>query len=149
MARRLFETFLFAVAGLQASACGTDAVGVDACRQVQEAECQEAPACGIALEPPYHTTGTAVDACIRFYNDQCLHGLASGTDPGLTAVHACVAAIHSAAMTSGGCSVVANPSTSAACAWLAVNTPATDAASEPVEAAMDDGDANNEGGDSE
>src|SRR5271165_6618386 len=102
MARRSFETFLLAVAGLQASACGTDAVGVDACRQVQEAECQEAPACGIALEPPYHTTGTAVDACIRFYDDQCLHGLASGTDPGPTAVHECVAAIHSAAMTSGG-----------------------------------------------
>jgi len=86
-----------------------------------------------------------VDACIRFYDDQCLHGLASGTDPGPTAVNACVAAIHSAARTSGGCSVVANPSTSAACAWLAVNSSATDAASEAAEAPTGDGDAANDG----
>lgn len=137
MAPRWFGTCALAAIALLAPACGTDAVGVDACRQVQTAECQEAPACGIVLEPPYHTSGTDVDECIRFYNDACLHGLANGSDPGPTAVNQCVAAIHTAAATAGGCAIVADPSTSTACAWLAVSTSETDAASDSAEAASD------------
>src|ERR1700690_3877035 len=136
MAPRWIETWALTAIALAGAACGTDAVGVQACRQVQEAQCQAAPACGVALEPPYHTNGTAVDECIRFYDDACLHGLANGTDPGPMAVNACVAAIRSAATAGGACSVVVNPSTSPACAWMAVSSPASDAA---VESATDDG----------
>lgn len=109
--------------------CGTDAVGVQACRQIQEARCRQAPACGIPLEPPYHANGSDVDGCIRFYNDQCLHGLANGNDPGPIAVNACVAAINRGPMTDGGCSVVLSPQTADGCSWLAPNA-TVDAASE-------------------
>src|SRR5271165_1371157 len=109
MAPRWFETCTIIFIVLAAIACGTDAVGVDACQQIQAAECQAAPACGIVLEPPYHTSGTDIDECIRFYNDQCLHGLASGSDPGTTAVDDCANAIRTAATTDGGCSIVADP----------------------------------------
>ncbi|MBV9949176.1 MAG: hypothetical protein JOZ69_20170 [Myxococcales bacterium] len=95
-----------------ASACGTDAVGVDACRKIEEARCERAPDCRIVLVPPYHTSGTDVDACRRFYDDACLHGLAS-SDPGTTATNACVGAIDQ-----GGCDVVAHPESDPACAWL-------------------------------
>jgi hypothetical protein len=117
------------------AACGTDAVGVDACKRIEEARCQQAPACGIALEPPYHTSGSDVSACIRFYDDDCLHGLASGTDPGPTAVAACVTAIEQ-----GGCSVVLSPSSAAACAWLAPSVTASDASDDGSDSASD-GDA--------
>ncbi len=143
---------MFAVMVLPTVACGTDAVGVDACRAIQKAECEAAPACGIVLEPPYHTTGTDVDECIRFYNDQCLHGLASGTDPGTVAVNACVSAIESAATTEGGCAVVADPPLSPACAWLGVSPSAIDAsaaidtAAEEAADAIEEADATEDGG---
>jgi hypothetical protein len=114
------------------AACTTDAMGVDACRQIEEARCQQAPACGIALEPPYHTNGTDVSECMRFYDDACLHGLARGGAPGPVAVSACVAAVRN-----GNCTVVAHPESDPACAWLvpeagaaADAADATDAASE-------------------
>jgi hypothetical protein len=74
--------------------------------------------CGISIQPPYHTSGTDVDACIRYYDDACLHGLSSGSDPGPVAVNACVAAINQAPMLDGGCSVVVMPEMAKACSWL-------------------------------
>jgi hypothetical protein len=126
------DTIALAALSLVAGGCGTDAVGVQACRQIQEARCRQAPACNISLEPPHHTSGSDVDACIRFYNDACLHGLASAGDPGPIAVNACVAAINHAPTTDGGCSLVINPQTADACSWLAPPPPAAavDAASE-------------------
>jgi hypothetical protein len=124
---------------LVAAGCGTDAVGVQACRQIQEARCQQAPACGISLQPPYHGNGSDVDACIRFYNDQCLHGLASGADPGPIAVNKCVAAINQAPA-GGGCSVVLSPQTADACAWLAPNSSSGDASASDSPANAADGD---------
>lgn len=101
-----------------ASGCGTDAVGVDACRQIEEARCQKAPACGIPIEPPHFTSGSTVDACIRYYDDACLHGLAVG-DPGPTDVNACVAAINADTMKKDDCGIVKEPQTdTAACGWL-------------------------------
>src|SRR5579863_3894616 len=78
--------------GVATSGCGTGAVDVDGCRQIEEARCRQAPVCGIRLDEPYFTSGTSVDACVRFYDDACLHGLAV-SDPGPSAVSACVAAI--------------------------------------------------------
>jgi hypothetical protein len=101
-----------------AGACGTGAVDVAGCRQIEEARCRQAPACGIPIEPPYFTSETNVDACIRFYDDACLHGLAT-SDPGAAAVSACVAAIQNDSTKKDGCGVVKSPqSDQAACGWL-------------------------------
>ncbi|MGH7270056.1 MAG: hypothetical protein ACREJ3_06455, partial [Polyangiaceae bacterium] len=109
---RLAGRFAFAVfVGRLVIACGTDAVGVDSCRQIEEARCHRGPGCGITLQPPYFTAGSAVDACIRAYDDACLHGL-DVSDPGPTAVNACVVAIQN-----GACSIVEKPESSAACVW--------------------------------
>jgi hypothetical protein len=128
---------------VSAAGCSTDAVGVDACRQIEAARCQQAPACAIPLEPPYHTAGDDIGACIRFYNVSCLHGLALASDPGAKAVNACVDAIEH-----NGCSVVAAPESDPACAWLVPAAPATDAAPD-AEDASDDGELAeaDEGGD--
>jgi len=112
--------------------CGTDAVGVASCQQIEEARCRRATGCGIALDPPHRTSGTDVSACIRFYDTACLHGLAVG-DPGSAAVGACIAAIES----DPTCATVVSPETNPACAWLAA--PSTAAADAAV--AADAGDA--------
>jgi len=117
MVRRRVATSAAALA-LAAAACGTDATGVDACRQIEEARCRQAPACGVRLEPPYRTSGDDVDACIRFYDTACLHGL-EAPDPGTTAVQACVKAIQA-----NGCAVVLSPQSDPACAWLVPPSPA-------------------------
>jgi hypothetical protein len=98
-----------------APACGTDAVGIGACREVETARCTHAAACGVDLSHPVHSDGTEgdVESCIRFYHEQCLHGLVSSKEPGAIAVKACIDAI-----ASGDCAVVKQPETSAACAWL-------------------------------
>jgi hypothetical protein len=110
-------------------ACGTEAVGVETCRQIESARCQAAPACpNIDLGVPVHrgSPGTDVASCIRFYEDACLHGLATTTDPGGPAAKACVDAINA-----GDCAIVYEPQKSAACAWLIPPQPAvTDAGSD-------------------
>jgi len=95
------------------AACGTDAVGVETCRQIEQARCQQAPACGIALDTPNHVSGSDVSACIRYYDDACLHGLANGSDPGPHQTGLCVSAIKT-----NGCDVVLHPEIDPACAWL-------------------------------
>lgn len=49
-----------------AGSCGTDAVGVSECREVEQARCDAAVSCGYA----------DVKECRRFYRDHCLHGVA-------------------------------------------------------------------------
>jgi hypothetical protein len=66
--------------------CGTDAKGVEDCRDIERARCSAAAACGIV---------TDVEACQRFYRDHCLHGMAS-LPPSGTAVDECVETIKSA-----------------------------------------------------
>jgi hypothetical protein len=121
---------------LAAAGCSTDAVDVDGCKQIEEARCRQAPACGLALSVPNFTSGTDVDACIRFYDDACLHGLAV-SDPGPAAISACVTAIQSTS-TKDHCAVVQAPQTdTAACGWLVPATATVDAsdAQEAVDAA--------------
>jgi hypothetical protein len=110
-------------------ACGTDPVGVESCRKIEHARCENAPGCGIDLSKPVHRGDTpelSVAACIRFYDDACLHGLVAPSDPGSVAVDACIDAINN-----GDCSVVKNPETHPACAFL--NPPAQPAPA-PVDA---------------
>lgn len=70
-----------------AAGCGSDATGVDECRDIEEARCEAGKPCGLVED---------VEACKRFYRDQCLHGLASGEKPGKPVVDECVAAIQRA-----------------------------------------------------
>jgi hypothetical protein len=103
---------------IAAGACGTDAGGVGSCRQVEEARCRAALGCNISLATPVHN-GDDVAACIRFYDDACLHGL-EVADPGALEVNQCVALIGNPAGDGGqkNCDIVANPQNYPACAWL-------------------------------
>jgi len=102
-------------AAAAAGGCNGSAVGVDACKSIEEARCRQVPSCpNVQVSPPvYYTSGSATDACIRYYDVACAHGLAVGVDPGTSAVNACVSAIEN-----DGCDVVAKPETDPACAWL-------------------------------
>ena len=71
-----------------AGACGTDAKGVDDCRDIEQARCTAAKNCG---------TVSDVAECQRFYRDQCLHGLAVNS-PGPAIVKKCVETIHQAGL---------------------------------------------------
>lgn len=67
-----------------AAGCGSDATGVDECRDIEEARCEAGKPCGLVDD---------VEGCKRFYRDQCLHGLSSGEKPGKPVVDDCVNAI--------------------------------------------------------
>jgi hypothetical protein len=117
--RVLAALALLGVGVVAANGCGTGAVDVDACKQIEGARCRQAPACGIALQPPYSTNDGDVDACIRFYDVACLKGLAVN-DPGPAAVNACVAAIQADTPQKDNCAVVKEPQTDPTdCGWLA------------------------------
>ncbi|WP_272829026.1 hypothetical protein [Sorangium sp. Soce836] len=83
---------------LATQSCGTDAVGIDACRQIETARCEAAAAC-----PAWVGSADAdarVDACVEFSWDQCLHGIENaGTkehpapEPTESQIKACVDAI--------------------------------------------------------
>ena len=74
--------------GLTGSGCTTEAVGIDACRDIETARCEAAQYCGRIED---------VEACQRFYRDHCLHGLAEGVEgPADDAVADCVATIEKA-----------------------------------------------------
>jgi hypothetical protein len=141
----VFGGLAAAVAAIAPLACGTDAVGVEACRQVEEARCSKAAACGISLElPPHHDTPASdVDACVRFYRDACLHGLESGKDPGAVELKACVDRIR----TTEDCALVKAPQNAAECAWLVppAAAPTPDAAPDAASTA-DAADANSADG---
>ena len=121
--------------GIASQACGTDAVGVQSCRNIETARCNQAAACNISLTTPPHS-GSDVAACVRFYDTACLHGLASGNDPGAPGVKSCIDAINA-----GDCVVVANPEKAPGnvCAFLIPPAPApvVEAGSGAADAATD------------
>ena len=117
-----------------ALACGTDPVGVDSCRKIEDARCENAMSCGIDLSKPVHrgdTPSLDVGACKRFYEDACLHGLVTTVDPGAVATQACVDAINN----TQDCDVVKAPEKSPACGFLL--PPAAPAAAAVADAAAD------------
>jgi hypothetical protein len=119
------------------SGCGTSAVGVDDCRDIEQARCRVGKPCGIAPD---------VEACERYYRDHCLHGLATAppasasvatcidvieaagdcakTDPE-TPLEECSGAPGAAAGLSTACDVVLHPERAAECAFL-TNLPPED-----------------------
>lgn len=76
--------FTYAFLVVNAAGCGTDAVGVDECRDIEQARCEAGAACGIVDD---------VDECKRFYRDQCLHGFSNGERPGAPQMKACLQTI--------------------------------------------------------
>ena len=130
------------VVTIMAAGCGTDAKGVDDCRDIEEARCSADKNCGVVMN---------VTQCQNFYRDQCLHGLPV-SPPGSAAIKACVATIHAAGlcalegmdtapsdcsagnpsgMTSAQttCEIVSNPEKTAECAFLMPNMDAGTTAS--------------------
>ncbi|MBX3226941.1 MAG: hypothetical protein KIT84_40835 [Labilithrix sp.] len=119
----------FGVALAFTPACGTDPVGVESCQKIEKVRCESAPACNIPLRRPVHNGDSAeadVAACIRYYDDQCLHGLALARDPGPQIVDACVNAI-----INGDCGIVAEPQRYPECAFLAPSDADAAADAEP------------------
>ncbi len=82
-----------AFALVSAAGCGTDAQGIDECRDIEQARCVAAKNCGLVSDVP---------ACQRFYRDQCLHGLPV-SPPGSVKVKECVTTIQAA----GACAMQA------------------------------------------
>ena len=72
---------------LALAGCGTDPVNPDGCRQIETARCVAAPSC------PAFGANFNVEACKRFYKDQCLRGLQTSRDPGEPQIRACSNAI--------------------------------------------------------
>jgi hypothetical protein len=135
---RTFALVSAAALAVAVLACGTDAVGVESCKQIEAARCQLAPACGVSLLDPPHRDPD-VEACTRFYDVACLHGLEASGDPGTIIVNACIAAIKTDVTNgvNGGCNAVLHPETDPACAWLVPAPTPVDAGSDsdaPVDA---------------
>jgi hypothetical protein len=134
--RHLFAASSVALFAWAFGACGTDAMGTDACRKIEQARCRKAPLCPELLVQ----AGTGVEECAQFARDRCLHGLAVA-DPGAAAVDACVAAIEAAST----CGAIDAPETLPACAFL-VPVPGPDAGSDATEGASDAPEGPAEGG---
>lgn len=61
--------------------CNTGAIAVKECRELEYARCEASLACGTIED---------VEACRRFYRDQCLHGIAGGQAPTTEEQNKCV-----------------------------------------------------------
>lgn len=89
---------------LFSSGCGSGAVGIEACRKIEDARCDAAVACGFTKEQ--------VSDCKLFYQDQCLHGIENSAHrPSETEVNNCIAAVNA----TGACAT-AQVKTMSACA---------------------------------
>jgi hypothetical protein len=76
--------------------CGTEAVGIEACRQIEAARCAALKICPVGK--PAFKTDTEVEACSLFYRDQCLHGINNAkTEPDKGDVDDCVKAVKATA----------------------------------------------------
>jgi hypothetical protein len=123
--RRLTFFVVFGVL-VPLGACGTSAIGVDICNEIESARCTRAAnidgGCGIDFMAPFEdapasssTPSENAATCIRFYSIACLHGLVTPDLPPAANVNDCVDAI-----ANGSCAVVLNPAdASASCTWLA------------------------------
>jgi hypothetical protein len=78
---------------------------------------------------------TDVEACISYYRDACLHGLARLVEPSAAEVNACVTRIET-----GTCDATITPAVAQECAWLAteLGSDAGDAGASEADAASSD-----------
>jgi len=86
----LLIAFAGVVGGGSLSGCSTEPVNPDGCEAIETARCRAAPAC------PSFGEDFDVEACERFYRDQCLRGLQTDDDPGEPEINVCVDAIEKA-----------------------------------------------------
>jgi hypothetical protein len=121
-----------------APGCGSDAVGVEDCREIERARCNAGEACGLVSD---------VDACRRFYRDHCLHGLALDKSPSRQQLERCTDLIQDVAncvkavgrevrlqdcgitgrnSLATACDVVSIPEQTEACQFLVPDTPLPD-----------------------
>jgi hypothetical protein len=136
--RSLSATLLSALATFSlvtSSGCGTNAVGVDDCREIERARCDAALPCGLIDDS---------GACKRYSRDHCLHGLLAKPPAGavaecvrvIKAAGACASSDPEAALgdcdpevtepASGlatACDVVAKPERASECAFLLTEPP--------------------------
>jgi hypothetical protein len=123
--------------GWLAASCGTDAVGISECREVERARCAAAVSCGYP----------DVEECQRFYRDHCLHGVALDSVDTVDVAN-CVQQIESAGSCAAAqpdsppsgcqvpiptrsevanvCDVVLQPELASACAFLSPASAATE-----------------------
>lgn len=153
--------FLVVASSLTANwSCGTDAVGVGACREIEYARCEAAVSCGMIDD---------AESCKQYYQDHCLHGVDLDEGPRSVAVGNCVSAIRAAGRCADRqdddtppedcdsswledadarrvCDVVAEPERAPACEFLVADP--EEEAEEDDEAESDDrGDAEDAGAD--
>ncbi len=74
-------------AALGAWSCGTDAVGIEACREIEYARCEAAVHCGLIEDSA---------ACKTYFHDHCLHGVRLEESPSRGAVNRCVRVLEAA-----------------------------------------------------
>jgi|ERR1044071_8586743 len=128
--RLLFVTSALALGVSSVTACGTDALGTDSCRKIEQARCRKGPTCPALLLQG----ATGVEECTQFARDRCLHGLAVA-DPGPAVVDQCVSAIDKAS----SCDAVLSPESIPACAFLLPVPPVPeDAGGDAPETALDE-----------
>ncbi len=70
-----------------AGGCSTGAVAVTECREIEHLRCEISVACGTIED---------VNACKRFYTDQCLHGIEGDKAPTAQAHKRCLETIEAA-----------------------------------------------------
>lgn len=111
--RRVAFFVVFGVV-LPLGACGTSALGVDVCEQIEDARCTRANqlgGCGIDFLAPFSDASGMSDAnvtaCVNFYSVACLHGIMATSVPnptGTVSVQSCLDVIND-----GSCAAVINP----------------------------------------
>ncbi len=75
--------------------CGPSAVGVEACRRIEDARCDAAASCGMAKDQ--------IADCKLFYQDQCLHGIENTAHrPTEAELSACIASVKATAACADG-----------------------------------------------
>jgi hypothetical protein len=126
------------------------------CKSIETARCEVAPSCPghFNLQNPT-PSGDPVEACIRYYDVECLHGLTTSVEPSNAEVSACVSEIHrlgDAANAKGvdaavPCGLLATPQDIPQCSFLNPPAAASEDAGEdatgdgPDEGGMDAGDS--------
>jgi hypothetical protein len=117
---------VIALAGTLGWACKGGAVGVETCKQIENALCARAPACGINLSattgtPRHSDSETDVQACQQFYAIECQHGLDTSVTPSSAQIQDCINAITSQVEGCAGGTLITDPQDVAlngACSWL-------------------------------
>jgi len=87
---------LLAITAAATTRCDNGAVGVDACRRIEDRRCEAAIGCTDRIADE-----DGVTACKLFYRDECMFGIADGVGPDDVMLEACLSAIDKVAACKG------------------------------------------------